>query len=116
MDKSRNNQKSELEKNPTPSDEFSGFQTPDEKALDAAHKRGLEEKAAEQGPLGRLIGSSDSILNTCWGIILGALAVQGITAVAMILSGALQTEALHVISLLFALQSFVAGYLMGKGK
>ena len=53
----------DLAKKPTPEGEAKAFQTGDR--LEQAHKHKMEGKSAEQGWVGRLIGSSDSLLNFC---------------------------------------------------
>ena len=56
-----NNQpKLDLEKSPSPADEAGDFSTPDEKADVREKNHELEILKAKMGPIGRLIGSTDS--------------------------------------------------------
>lgn len=94
----------------TAGSEADAFSTPDERVVEAAHKRSLEEKATEQGPFGRLIGSSDSSLNTCLILLLLGFIAIGISAFAMIWSD----SAASVLEKLITFELTIAGYVMGK--
>lgn len=99
-----------LEENPTPGEEASDFSTPDERAEDAKHRRVLKEKEAEQGPIGKLIGSSDSSLTICFALLVfGGLAIL-ISLLLMIWVEGAQAA----FEKLVTFELTVAGYVMGK--
>lgn len=100
----------DLDRSPTPLSEAGEFLSPDEMALEAAHKRKMADKSAEQGPIGRLIGSSDSSLNVCFVLLmLGALGIC-IAGVAMIWSASAVTAFERIVTF----ELTIAGYVMGK--
>ena len=99
-------QKLDLDRKSAPKSEAADFER-DQAALDAQHNRRMADKQAEQGPIGRWIGSSDSSLNVCFIILLLIFAAIGIT---------LFTEGLSTVFFdgLIALASTVIGYIMGN--
>lgn len=102
----------DLEENPSPASEANQFSTPDERerAAAATHARMLSDKAAEQGPIGRVIGSSDSSLNICFILlILGFIAIL-ISCIAMVWT----EKAISVFEKLITFELTLAGYVMGK--
>ena len=100
----------DLQESPTPADEAGDFQSSDEAAREAAHKRKMDDKSAEQGPIGKLIGSSDSSLNICFVLlILGFLAML-VSGFALIW----EPKAATVFERLITFELTIAGYVMGK--
>ncbi|MCV2893385.1 hypothetical protein [Lentibacter sp. XHP0401] len=104
--------KLDVAEHPTPGNEADAFSSPDEKAVEAAHKRNLEDKATEQGPFGKLIGSSDSSLNTCLILLLLGFIAIGISLVAMIWND----NAASALEKLITFELTIAGYVMGTQK
>lgn len=102
----------DLVRNPTPAGEAGDFQSPDEAALEAAHKRNMDNKSAEQGPIGKLIGSSDSSLNVCFVLLILGFIAMLVSGVAMIWS----PDAGTVFERLITFELTIAGYVMGKKK
>ncbi|KAB7614587.1 hypothetical protein F9L33_08090 [Amylibacter sp. SFDW26] len=102
----------DIDQNPTPSDEAGAFSSPDEKAVEAAHKRSLEEKETEQGPFGKLIGSSDSSLNTCLILLLLGFIAILISLFVMIWND----NAANILEKLITFELTIAGYVMGTKK
>lgn len=101
----------DLERNPTPAGEAGEFQSVDEAALEAAHKRKMDDKSAEQGPIGRLIGSSDSSLNICFVLLICGFIAMIAAAIAMALS---ENVGAAIFERLITFELTVAGYVMGK--
>jgi len=105
-----NDSQLDLAQDRTAGSEADAFSTPDERVVEAAHKRNLEEKATEQGPFGRLIGSSDSSLNTCLILLLLGFVAIAISLIAMIWN----ENAVSVLEKLITFELTIAGYVMGK--
>ena len=106
------NQQLELTRDPSPVGEADQFSTPDERAVEAEHKRRMADKASEQGPIGRWIGSSDSSLTICFVLLILGFVAIGISGFAMIWSD----NAATVLERLITFELTVAGYVMGKMK
>lgn len=104
------NQQLELTRDPSPAGEADQFSTPDERVVEAAHKRKMDDKASEQGPIGKWIGSSDSSLNVCFVLLLLGFVAIAISGVAMIWSD----SAVSVVEKLITFELTIAGYVMGK--
>lgn len=106
-----NKHKLDLEESPTPSGEADDFSTEDERA-DARNKNHeIALLRQEQGPIGALIGCSDSALTIAFVLLgLGAVGILG-TAVGL----AYNASAFGgVIEKLITFELTVAGYVMGK--
>jgi len=100
----------ELDQNPTPAGEAGEFQSADETALEAAHKRQMDNKSSEQGPIGKWIGSSDSSLNVCFVLLVLGFAAMLVAGIAMIWSDSAST----VFERLITFELTITGYVMGK--
>lgn len=106
-----NNPSLELDRNPTPKNESEDFSTPDERA-DARNKNHeLDLLRHEQGPIGWLIGCSDSALTIAFILLtLGALGILG-TSIGMVW----YPEAFSgIVDKLITFELTIAGYVMGK--
>lgn len=104
------NSQLDLARNPTPAGEAGDFQSSDEPALEAAHKRNMDNKSAEQGPIGKLIGSSDSSLNICFVLLILGFVAMLVSGIAMIWTA----EAGTIFERLITFELTIAGYVMGK--
>lgn len=103
--------KLDLEEKPTPSGEANDFSTEDERA-DARNKsHQIALLRQEQGPIGSLIGCSDSALTIAF-VLLGLGAI-GIVATAI---GTAYNAAAFggIVDKLITFELTVAGYVMGK--
>lgn len=101
----------DLERDPTPEAEASGtFESPEERAAQARHKRDMETLSAQQGPIGRLIGSDDSSLNLSFILLMVGFVALGVIGFASIWAENLGTA----LERLLTFQLTVLGYIFGK--
>lgn len=107
----KNDGQVDLERDPTPEGEASTtFESPEERAEQARHKRSMEKLAAEQGPIGKLIGSDDSSLTVSFIILMVGFIALGVVGIASIWADGLGTA----LERLLTFQLTVAGYIFGK--
>lgn len=108
---SHKNKSVDLEREPTPEGEASGtFETPEERAEQAKHNRAMQALEAQQGPIGKLIGSDDSSLNVSFILLMVGFLALGIVGVASIWADNVGTA----LERLLTFQLTVAGYIFGK--
>lgn len=101
----------DLARDPTPEGEASGtFQTPEERAEQAKHDRAMQALAAQQGPIGKLIGSDDSSLNVSFILLMVGFVALGVVGFASIWADNLGTP----LERLLTFQLTIAGYIFGK--
>lgn len=106
-----NEESIDLSKHPSPRDESVDFSTPDERADERNKNHELEILKAEKGPIGRLIGSSDSSLNVAFILLaIGAVAILGTLLAEGIVPGTYQ----GYFDKLVTFELTIAGYVMGK--
>lgn len=101
----------DLARDPTPEGEATGtFETPEERAEQAKHTRDMQKLAAQQGPIGKLIGSDDSSLNVSFILLMSGFIALGVVGVASIWADSVGTA----LERLLTFQLTVAGYIFGK--
>lgn len=101
----------DLAENPTASGEADDFSTPDERKDTREKNHEIALLRQEQGPIGRLIGCSDSALTIAF--ILLALGAIGILASAI--GVAYSPDAFEgIVEKLITFELTIAGYVMGK--
>jgi len=110
MQMAKSDSKLELDRQPSPSEEANDFSTPDERAAQANHNRSLETLKLEQGPVGRIIGSSDSSLNISFILLILGFLTMAVLGVSLIWS----EFAKGLFEKLITFELTIAGYVMGK--
>ena len=101
----------DLGRDPTPSQEAEDFSTADERADQRNKSHELDVLRQQQGPIGRLIGCSDSALT-----IAAVLLVFGAIAIVATFIGLMMNPEPFsgVLDKLITFELTVAGYVMGK--
>lgn len=101
----------ELDPNPSPSGESEEFSTADEKKAIRENSHQLEILRQEQGPIGKLIGCSDSALTIAFSLlVLGGVAILG-TGIGLAVN---PSAFAGIMEKLITFELTIAGYVMGK--
>lgn len=100
-----------LDPNPSAKEESDAFSSPDERADTRNKNHELELLRQQQGPIGRLIGCSDSALTIAFVLLgIGAVVILA-AAVGMIWFPA---EFGSILEKMITFELTIAGYVMGK--
>ncbi|MDA7967136.1 hypothetical protein [Ruegeria sp.] len=107
--------KLDLQANPTPSDEAGEFSSPDEKADVRAKNHELDVLKAKMGPIGGLIGSTDSSKTIAFMTVLICLIMMTIVFFAAFdgENGNLPEAAFNLLSLLGSIVTGCIGFIFG---
>ena len=108
-------QKLDLQANPTPSEEASEFSSPDEKADVRAKNHELDVLKAKMGPIGGLIGSTDSSKTIAFMTVLLCFVLIAIVFFAAFdgEKGTLPDPAFNLLSLLASIVTGCIGFIFG---